>query len=156
MLPPHGIRIRLLFALASFGCPPLLYAANIEIASLQPLSFGKFVAVSGSVTVSPSGTRVATGGIVLLQTGPGQAAQFLVTGDADAAYAVTLPVDGTVSIANGGTSVAVNGFASSPASTGLLPGGGTQILSVGARLEVTAGLPPGVYSGTFSVVVDYN
>jgi hypothetical protein len=156
MLPRRGICLRLLFALASFGCPPLLYAANIAIASLQPLSFGKFVAASGSVEVSPSGTRIASGGIVLLQTGPGQAAQFAVTGDAGATYAVTLPVDGTVSITNGGTSVSVNGFASSPASTGLLPGGGTQILNVGARLDVPAGLPPGAYSGTFSVVVDYN
>ena len=156
MLPPRRYGLRLLLVLAGLGCLPLLHAANIGITSSQPLSFGKFVAASGSVTVSPSGTRVASGGIVLLQTGPGQAAQFVVSGNAGVTYAVTLPADGTVSISNGGTSVSVNAFASSPAATGLLSGGGTQLLNVGARLDVTAGLPAGAYSGTFSVVVDYN
>ncbi len=156
MLPPRRYFPRSLLALAGLGCLTLLHAANIGIASSQPLSFGKFVAANGSVTVSPSGSRVASGAVVLLQTGPGQAAQFVVSGDANATYAVTLPVDGTVSIASGGSSVSVNGFASSPAATGLLSGGGTQLLNVGARLDVTAGLPAGAYSGTFSVVVDYN
>jgi len=146
----------LLLALAGLGFLPVLHAANIGITSSQALSFGKFVAASGSITVSPSGTRVASGGIVLLQTGPGQAAQFVVSGNADVTYAVTLPADGTVSISNGGSSVSVNAFASSPAATGQLSGGGTQLLNVGARLDVTAGLPAGAYSGTFSVVVDYN
>jgi hypothetical protein len=156
MLPSQRYGLRLLLALAGLGCLPVLHAANIGIVSSQQLSFGKFVAANGSVTVSPSGTRIASGGIVLLQTGPGQAAQFVVSGNADVTYAVTLPADGTVSISNGGTSVSVNAFASSPAATGLLSGGGTQLLNVGARLDVTAGLPAGAYSGTFSVVVDYN
>jgi hypothetical protein len=156
MLPPKRSCLRILLTLAGLGCVPLLHAANIGIASSQPLSFGKFVAANGSVTISPGGARVASGGIVLLQTGPGQAAQFVVSGNADVTYAVTLPADGTVSISNGGSSVSVNGFASSPATTGLLSSGGTQLLNVGARLDVTAGLPAGAYSGTFSVVVDYN
>lgn len=156
MLPAQTNFLRWLLALASCACLPLLYAANIAIVSSQALSFGKFVAANGSVTVNPGGTRSATGAIVLLQTGPGQAAQFIVTGDADAVYSVSLPIDGSVSIANGGSSVAVNGFSSNPASTGVLPVSGTQILNVGARLDVTAGLTPGAYSGTFSVVVDYN
>ena len=156
MLPPQRYGLRLLLALAGLGCLSVLHAANIGISSSQALSFGKFVAATGSVTVSPSGTRIASGGVVLLQTGPGQAAQFVVSGNADVTYAVTLPADGTVSISNGGTSVSVNAFASSPATTGLLSGGGTQLLNVGARLDVTAGLPAGAYSGTFSIVVDYN
>jgi hypothetical protein len=148
--------LRLLLALASLCCLPLLQAANITIVNSQALSFGKFVAANGSLTVNPAGTRSATGAIVLLQTGPGQAAQFVVAGDPDAVYSVSLPIDGIVAITNGGSSVAVNGFASNPASTGVLPVSGTQILNVGARLDVTAGLTPGAYSGTFSVVVDYN
>ncbi len=147
---------QLLLALASLACLPLLQAANITIVNSQALSFGKFVAANGSLTVNPAGTRSATGAIVLLQTGPGQAAQFVVTGDPDAVYSVSLPIDGIVAIANGGSSVPVNGFASNPASTGVLPVSGTQLLNVGARLDVTAGLTPGAYSGTFSVVVDYN
>jgi hypothetical protein len=153
---PQRNHLRLLLALASFCCLPLLQAANITIVNSQALSFGKFVAANGTLTVSPGGMRSVSGAIVLLQTGPGQAAQFVVTGDPDAVYSVSLPIDGIVAITNGGSSVAVNGFASNPASTGVLPLSGTQILNVGARLEVTAGLTPGAYSGTFSVVVDYN
>ena len=93
MLPPRRYGLRLLLVLAGLGCLPALHAANIGISSSQALSFGKFVAASGSITVSPSGTRVASGGIVLLQTGPGQAAQFVVSGNADVTYAVTLPAD---------------------------------------------------------------
>ena len=153
---PQRNHLRLLLALASCACLPLLRADPITIVNSQALSFGKFVAANGTLTVSPGGTRSVSGAIVLLQSGPGQAAQFVVTGDPDAVYSVSLPIDGTVSIANGGSSVPVNGFASNPASTGVLPVSGTQILNVGARLDVTAGLTPGAYSGTFSVVVDYN
>ena len=133
-----------------------LDAAPIAIANTQPLAFGRFVAATGSVTISPIGVRSASGGIVLLQTGPGQAAQFIVSGDANATYAVTLPADGTVSITNGGYSMAINAFTSSPSSAGVLSGSGSQTLSVGARLDVVSGQPTGAYSGSFIVVVDYN
>lgn len=149
-------RYRFLLALACATGAPNLFAAAIGITNTQPLSFGKFVAGAGSVSVGPSGTRIASGGVIMLSTGPGQAAQFVVAGDANVTYAVTLPADGTVSIANGGNSMPVNGFVSSPASTGVLSGGGTQTLNVGARLDVVAGRPVGDYSGSFIVVVDYN
>lgn len=137
------------------GAAPLA-AAPVSIVATQPLSFGKFVAAAGSVSVSPSGTRVTTGGVILLDSGPGQAAQFVVSGDASLTYAVTLPADGTVSMLQGADSMPVNGFVSSPAATGILSPGGSQILNVGARLDVSAGKPAGEYSGSFVVIVEYN
>lgn len=150
-----GNQWRLVLSLAcAFGATPLC-AGALGLTNTQPLSFGKFVAGAGSITVSPSGTRVAAGDVIALESGPGQAAQFLVTGDPDMAYGVTLPSDGTVTISSGGTGMPVNAFTSSPAST-VLSAGGSQTLSVGARLDVIQGKPPGEYSGSFDVIVEYN
>lgn len=149
-------RCRFLLVLACvIGTTPL-GAAVIGVATTQPLSFGKFVAGAGSVTLHPSGARSAGGSVVLLTSDPGQAAQFSVSGDAAATYAVTLPGNGSVVLSNGSSNMPVNGFVSSPASSGTLSGGGTQILNVGATLEIAAGQQPGAYSGSFNVIVDYN
>jgi len=136
-------------------------AADITISNTQALAFGKFVAGSGgSVTVNASGARSASGGVLLLASGGGAVAQFNITGDPNAAYAVTLPADDVVTITiaggGGGSSMAVNSFVSSPAATGTLNGGGAQTLKVGATLTVGAGQAVGNYSGTFNVIVVYN
>jgi hypothetical protein len=51
--------------------------------------------------------------------------------------------------------MAVNTFTSNPSGTGTLSGG-TQTLNVGATLNVAVGQLPGVYSGQFTVMVNYN
>ncbi len=133
-------------------------AADISISNTQALAFGKFVAGSGgSVTVSTSGARSASGGVLLVASGGGAVAQFSVTGDPNTTYAVTLPADDVITITiGGGSSMAVNSFVSSPASTGTLDSGGAQTLKVGATLTVGASQAAGNYSGTFSVTVVYN
>jgi hypothetical protein len=55
----------------------------------------------------------------------------------------------------GGTTMTVDNFTSNPSGTGTLAGG-TQTLSVGARLNVGAGQVAGDYTGEFSVTVAYN
>jgi hypothetical protein len=133
------------------------WAAVIAISNTQGLAFGKFVAGSaGSVTVSPGGVRSTSGGVVLMSSGAGAAAQFAVSGDANATYVISLPADGTVSLASGANSMAVNTFTSSPSPTGTLGAGGTQTLSVGATLSVGSNQASGSYSGSFDVTVNYN
>lgn len=137
------------------------WAAAIAIVNTQALAFGKFVAGSGgSVTVSPGGVRSASGGVVLVPSGPGAAAQFSVTGDPSVIYSITLPANGVVSLTSGGNSMALNNFTSTPSastpSTGLLSAGGSQTLSVGATLSVGSNQASGSYSGTFDVTVNYN
>jgi hypothetical protein len=151
-----GNRRRLLLVAACAIGASQLQAAEIGVSSTQPLSFGKFVAGDGSITVGANGTRLATGEVVVLESGPGSAAQLLVTGDANLSYSVTLPVDGSVSITNGASSMPVNGFVSSPGSAGTLSPGGTQLLNVGARLDVGRGQPAGDYTGSFIVIVEYD
>lgn len=131
-------------------------AAEVQVSATQQLGFGSFTAGSGTVSVTPSGARTTTGNVVALSADPGQAAQFLVSGDPSMTYAITLPVDGTVTLSNGATDMPVNGFVSDPASSGVLPGSGSQVLSVGATLHVATDQPTGSYSGSFSVTVNYN
>lgn len=129
----------------------------IAISNTQALAFGKFVAgAGGSVIVSPAGARSASGGVVLVPSSSGSAAQFSVSGDANATYTISLPADGTVSLASGANSMAVNTFTSSPSPTGTLSAGGAQTLSVGATLSVGSNQAIGSYSGTFDVTVNYN
>ncbi|MBK5206990.1 MAG: DUF4402 domain-containing protein [Polaromonas sp.] len=155
-------RIRVLTALACvLMAASVSWAAAIAIVNTQALAFGKFVAGSGgSVTVSPGGVRSASGGVVLVPSGPGAAAQFSVTGDPSVIYSITLPANGVVSLTSGGNSMALNNFTSTPSastpSTGLLSAGGSQTLSVGATLSVGSNQASGSYSGTFDVTVNYN
>lgn len=151
-----GSRFCLLLApFLAVGAAPL-GAAEVGIAATQQLSFGAFVAGTGSVTMQPSGARSTSGSVVALAGDPGQAAQFAVSGDAGATYSITLPGNGTVSLSNGSSTMPINSFVSSPGASGVLSMDGTQVLSVGATLEVSDGQPAGAYSGSFSVIVNYN
>jgi len=151
--------------LSRLGC--LLPLATALVAPAQTLtntsalSFGGFVAGSGgTVTVATGGGRMKTGGVILVnQGGVAAAAQFTVSGTPTATFTITLPADGTVFL-SGSTSgsMALNGFTSSPpntASAGVLSGGGTATISVGATLTVGNAQTPGSYGGNFNVTVNY-
>jgi len=127
------------------------------LSNTSPLSFGAFTAGSGgTIVLSTAGARSKSGGVLLVsQGGAAAAAQFSVTGTASAVYTITLPVDGTVLLSDGSNSMALNGFASSPAGTGILSGGGTAVLSIGATLTVGNAQAPGSYTGSFNVTVNY-
>ncbi|MDQ3288526.1 MAG: DUF4402 domain-containing protein [Pseudomonadota bacterium] len=129
-------------------------AAEISIVPTQDLAFGAFAAGTGSVAIQPGGARRTSGGVVGLSTDSGAVAQFSVTGDEGATYAITLPADGTVFLGNGSSNMPVNGFVSSPASGGTFLG--SRVISVGATLDVAEGQPTGAYSGSFTLIVDYN
>jgi len=115
------------------------------------LTFGKFVAGSGgSVVISPAGVRSATGGVVLVPSGAGAAAQFSVskTGGNTKTYTITLPADGVVSLVSGANSTAVNTFTSSPSANITLAGTTEQTIFVGATLTVGSNQPSGSRSGS--------
>lgn len=149
---------------ACLFCAPAAQAQTIT--NSGALSFGAFVAgTGGSIVVAPSGGRSRTGGVMLVpQGGIATAAQFSVTGDAGATFAITLPADGTmVELTSGSNTMAVHGFSSSPAVQSLPPDrivrgtltGGSQPLSVGATLTVGPAQTPGSYTGSFAVTVHY-
>lgn len=130
----------------------------ISISNTQALAFGKFAAGSGgSVTIAPSGARSAMGGVALLSSSGGSAAQFTVSGDANFTYSISLPANGTVFLTNGGgQTMSLNNFSSSPGTVGQLSVMGNQTLSVGAALNVGNNQATGAYSGSFDVIVNYD
>ncbi|CAM3341386.1 DUF4402 domain-containing protein [Halomonas lysinitropha] len=134
------------------------WAQEIAIQNTRGLSFGSFVAGSGgSVAVSPSGLRSAGGDVLLLRSGEGFAAEFTVTGDTQATYTIQLPGDDFVTLTGPGSGMVINAFTSAPSGAGgQLSAGGTQTLTVGGALNVGSAQTPGVYAGTFSVILNYN
>ncbi len=132
-------------------------AADITIANNQPLAFGRFAAgTGGSITINPAGARTSSGGVALISSGTGSAARFTVSGDLRT-YLIHLPANGTVSLSGpSGATMALNNFTSNPSGIGTLTGSGSQSVTVGATLSVSANQTPGAYTGSFSVTVDYN
>lgn len=133
-------------------CDPL------RISNMQGLAFGAFSpGTGGNIVMSPNGARSATGSIFLFSTDPGTAAQFLVTGNNNQVYSISLPTGATLS--TGTASMLVSNFVSVPtgavSSTGLLTGG-VQVLKVGATLQVVSGQARGSYVGSFNVTVNNN
>lgn len=133
-------------------------AQGQTLGNTAALSFGSFTAgAGGTITVNTAGARVKTGSVILVsQGGSASAAQFTITGTASAAFSITLPTDGTVFLSDGGSgSMALNSFTSNPSGSGVLSGGGTQQISVGATLTVGSQQTSGSYSGSFNVTVNY-
>jgi len=112
---------------------------------------------AGTVVLATDGSRSVTGGVSTLASGPGTAADFIVTGEPSATYAITLPA--SVSLTGPGPAMTADTFVSSPTPTGTLSAGpGTETILVGATLNVAAGQTAGAYTtaGTFNVTVNYN
>ncbi|QIB67075.1 DUF4402 domain-containing protein [Kineobactrum salinum] len=135
---------------------PLL-PAEIGISNNSALVFGSFAAGSGgTVTVNTSGTCSA-GGSVIIVVADCAAAGFTVTGDPNFSYSIDLPADNFVTLSGPGSDMKVTSFSSDPtAANGLLSAGGSQYVSVGGTLVIGNGQAPGSYSGSFSVIVNYN
>lgn len=134
------------------------WAQEIAIQNTRGLSFGSFAAGSGgSVAVSPSGLRSAGGDVLLIRSGEGRAAEFTLTGVAQATYTIQLPSDDFVTLTGPGSDMVINDFTSAPSGAdGQLGAGGSQSLTVGGTLHVGFAQTPGDYAGTFSVIVNYH
>jgi hypothetical protein len=129
----------------------------IAISQTTGLDFGKFSATGtvGTVVMSTAGARSATGGVSLSSMAAGAAAAFVVTGEPNATYTITLPAT-PATLTSGANTMTADTFTSNPVGTGTLTGAGTQTINVGATLNVGATQAPGTYTGTYSVTVDYN
>lgn len=128
--------------------------APLQISKNTDLYFGTIapsLTDAGIVSVNADGSRVCGPQLTCL-TVDHTAANFSVTGETDASYTIALP--STIQIANGvGDTMDVYDFTGSK-SGGVL-GGGTDSFDVGGKLAVSAAQPAGVYSGSFTVSVEY-
>ncbi len=134
----------------------------ISMSSDVDLAFGNIAVntTAGTVTMTPASptTRSSTGGVTLpIVTGIYTAAHFNVGGQASSVYSIGLPADGVVTIASSGNIMHVNGFLSSLTNnSGTLNSSGSDNFYVGATLGVNSSQPAGTYTGSFTVLVDYN
>ncbi|MCF6408017.1 DUF4402 domain-containing protein [Chitinophaga filiformis] len=133
----------------------------ISITKDVDMNFGNVAVQSttgGTVVLTPAGTRSATGGVTLPTTATGTvtAASFTVSGTSGYSYAITLPST-ALTITSGSNTMTVTTFTSDPSGTGTLTGG-SEVVNVGATLNVSAAQAAGTYvSATpFDVTVNYN
>lgn len=129
----------------------------ISISKSIDLSFGNVAVsptLSGTVILDPTSTRTQTGGVTLpVITGIVSAAKFTVSGESGTTYSITLP--GSVILTNGGNTMTVNAFTSTPTPTGSLATG-TEDIFVGGTLNVAAAQASGLYTNATDLVVTVN
>ena len=131
-------------------------AKTITFSSASPgLSFGRFVILSScsncTITMSTSGVRTASSGVVLLNSASGSAAAFAATGTScggGCTYVVTTPSPGTVAISAGSVTMTVGSYTYSQSAPST-----PNTLFVGATLTIpSSGATPGLYSsGSYTV-----
>ncbi|QYF93425.1 DUF4402 domain-containing protein [Massilia sp. PAMC28688] len=159
-----------LLALASAGASAASATASasgtvvapIAISAATNLAFGSFApGAGGTVTVSTSGVRAASG-VVLMGAAAASAARFNITGEAGTTYSITH--SGSTALSNGAETMVLTKFSdltgangtSGNATSGVLDGAGEQSLYVGGTLAVSASQAAGVYTGTVVATVEYN
>ncbi|MDO8301294.1 DUF4402 domain-containing protein [Lacisediminimonas sp.] len=141
--------------------------APIAITKATDLVFGKFApGAGGTVTVSTSGTRTASGAILSTVGSSPTAAKFDVTGDNNATYSIAW--GGVTALTNttgvGAETMALTrisdltggGATTGEVTTGTLSASGAQSIYLGGVLTVAATQVAGVYTGNVTVTVEYN
>lgn len=156
------------FTAVSFGQAPANATASTTATIITPIAiekttdmnFGNVIAGTaiGTVQLSVNNTRTPLGGVTLPTATPGtiSAAVFSVSGLVGSTYSISLP--SSLNITSSGNTMLVDGFVSTPTTTGLLGEGGTQVLTVGATLHVGVSQAAGTYTNAsgLSVTVNYN
>jgi hypothetical protein len=133
----------------------------IGITKTVDLNFGNIAAgnTSGTVKLDPAGSLAVSGGVIIpSENGTATPASFLVTGEGNYTFTITLPPESyTVTRISGPETMLVNNFTSIPSITGRLISG-TQTIFVGATLTVGASQPASEYKSesAFEITVNYN
>ena len=136
--------------------------AAITATETSQLNFGRFSPeqMGGQIQLTPMGDRHSSG-TLQLSGGAHNPASFLITGQDNATFSITLPSNPAIlTNASNAKTMMVSEWESIPPqgiSAGVLEGG-SQAISVGATLTV-GGMndnPVGIYSGTYSITFAYN
>ena len=131
--------------------------SSLNIVAQNGVIFGDISvsSIAGTVSIDTSGSRTATGGVTINTSTSGSPANFEVSGAPNGLYVITLPSSVTITSAAGDT-MTVDNFDSLPNTNGTLDAGGTESLSVAARLNVGSFQAFGAYSGLMATTVEYN
>lgn len=162
-----------LAALLSPAAKAETMSGDAQIAVVRPLSFiqvddldfGSIIPSNtvGRVTLSPTGVRTATGGIVLVGNDH-DSARFAGMGSVLQRVRIRITPN-NILLTGPGPAMTVDNWTIDPQGTLLqlgaspnyiiLPLNGIFWFRVGARLTVGANQPAGYYSGTFNATLDY-
>ncbi len=142
------------FAASATGNASATVLEPLAITAGAGMDFGDVAGdADNATTVSLSSGGIATAGTGANASGSPAAGVFNVTGEDTLAYDITLPTS-TLLTGGGGADMTVNGFTDSEGgSASLVAGSGT--FNVGAVLNINAGQGAGNYTGTYSVIVEY-
>jgi hypothetical protein len=147
---------------------------NGEITIVSPLSFViddnlEFGAVvrgttAGTVTITPTGTRTQTGGVTLINGGGHKPALFAGQGTFLQRVEISMGAS-SISLTGPGAPMVVRDFVlgstptavltTTPLSFRIASLNGVFSFPVGATLDVGANQAPGVYSGNWSITLNY-
>lgn len=132
------------------GTASLTVASSLSVAQTQGLDFGSITSgLAGTVSIYPvAEQRGVTGGVGAVAADVGQPAAFLVTGDYNAD--VNIVVGATIDGFQGGITGVTRHSPLRPRLQGL-----TQVFTVGGTLTIPARASAGIYTGTFTVTVNY-
>lgn len=140
-------------AASQTGTASATVLAALAITENTLLTFGSFETDgnAGTVVLTTGGARTPSGGVTLGPTA-GAAGSFSIAGTASAS--ISIPAITGITLTGPGTAMAVAfDITGSPTA---LDGGGAATLDVGGTLTVNASQAAGAYSGTYTVVVNYN
>lgn len=142
--------------------------ADLTFFKVNDLQFGKIIAgaTAGTVVVAPTGVRTVTGGVRLASGTTVQAAAFAGKGAVGQQVAIAITsTTVTLNRAGGGATMTMDTFIIGSTPTAQLTtspttftiGNPTGIFQfpVGATLRVGANQAPGVYTGTFTLTLQY-
>jgi hypothetical protein len=131
-------------------------------AETSQLNFGKFSPgpQGGMIILTPQST-ISVIGSVFKGIGSHNAASFYVSGDANAAYSISLPTSPVIlTHTSNAKTMLIQDWVSEPGQgigTGTLQEG-FQVVYIGATLKVGTlyDNPVGIYTGTYTVTFDFN
>jgi hypothetical protein len=126
------------------------------------LNFGRFSPgpQGGMIILTPQST-ISVLGSIFKGVGTHSAASFYISGDADAAYSITLPASPVIlTHTSAAKTMLIQDWVSEPGQgvgTGTLQDG-FQVVYVGATLKVGTLLdnPVGIYTGSYTITFDFN
>jgi hypothetical protein len=132
------------------------------VSETSQLNFGKFSPgpQGGMIILTPQST-ISVIGSVFKGIGSHNAASFFVSGDANAAYSISLPTSPVVlTHTSNAKTMLIQDWVSVPKQgigTGTLQEG-FQVIYIGATLKVGTlyDNPVGIYTGTYTVTFDFN
>lgn len=126
----------------------------ITTAKIADLDFGSFTAADGTIIVEPEGGLTLANGYSGYHAGNQQAAAVEVSWLPNAQYNISVPSNDVVITHDANNSMTVNNFAVDN-NIRMLDASGYDIFNIGASLNITEGLEPGLYSGQFFVEVSF-